>query len=65
MKRRFAALVLTTVLILGHSAPALAASRDTTSRDRTVHDVVLAVVKHLKNIFGISSDDDWPTPPKP
>ena len=62
--RRFAALVLTVVLLAGHSAPAFASSRDTASRERSLRQLVVKVVKQLRDVFKISAQDD-PTPPKP
>lgn len=65
MKRRFAALVLTTVLLAAHSAHALAATRDTTPRERTFREFVVKAVKQLKNFLGISAEEDNPVPPRP
>lgn len=63
--RRTAAVVLT-VLLSFPAASSFAAGRDTRDRDRSRdRDPIVRIIKKIQKVFGITSNDDIPSPPKP
>lgn len=65
MKRRFAVLLITGVLLVGQAAPLRAATRDTESARHEVRAFFVKAVKQVKKILTIIPADEYPTPPKP
>ena len=64
MKRRVAAVLLTTVLVVGQSAPVFAAEQKLRSRSPSFVEFVGKLSKQVKKILNPSSAEDM-TPPKP
>lgn len=64
MKTRFrgvAAAVLAASIVLSP----MAAASPQGGRDRDLSEKIVRFIKHIQKIFGVSSDNDIPTPPHP
>jgi hypothetical protein len=65
MRRRFAILLITGVVLVGAVSPASAANRDSVSSKQPVREFFLKAVKQVKNILHLAPAEDYPLPPRP